>query len=187
MKRFATLFLSLVLAAAAGCSDDDPVEVKTTRLPWPDMIAKDDVITTLLLCYENPWTSESMTRYEAMLHSQYFFALDDQDVNPPDPGFLSRAEDIAATRAIFENQTLLELSLSPETGGTWETLPDLEGEPCENCWAGLRGYVIRAQFGGDETIYQSSPGAMSVTIVVAPDEIDPSKWAVRAMYDMSNY
>lgn len=186
VRPLPALLLAVVLAAAAaGCSEDDPVKAKDDEtISWPDMTSRDDVIETILLCYENPRAAESMTRYEALLHSQYFFALDEQDVDPGDPPIMTRAEDIASTQYIFENNTILELFLVPEEGGLWMEHPEIAGEACPGCWAGERDYMIRFQYGDEDVIYLSSPGSASVFIVVAPDEGDPSKWVLRAMYDI---
>lgn len=180
------LLLTAALLLAPSCifspkpSDDPPPPV---RIDWPDMTGKDDVVKTVVLCHENPKVNESAVRYEGLLHSKYIFVLDDQDVEPGGETFLTRAYDIESTKWLFENETLLELAVTPETGGTWEEITELDGEPCENCWEGIRDYVIRAQIGDDETIYQASPGAASVTIIVAPNESDPTKWVIRAIYD----
>lgn len=189
--RNATLPLLLITAliAAPSCifdpkpNDDPPPPV---RVEWPDLTNRDDVAKTIVLCYENPQNSESMVRYEGLLHSQYFFAFDPDDVDPEIGPIMTKALDVVSTAWIFENQTLLYLSVDPEDGGSWEQYPEINGEPCENCWSGRRQYSIRAQFGDDGTIYQSTEGAAAVTIIVAPDEDNPSKWVLRAMYDEYN-
>lgn len=187
--RNATLPLLLIAAliAAPSCifdpkpSDDPPVK---KPVEWPDMTNRDHVIKTIVLCYENPTLNESMTRYEGLLHSQYFFAFDEADIDPELGPILPRALDIESTAWLFDNQTLLELTVAPEEGGTWEEYPEINGEPCTGCWAGERDYTIRAQIGDEDLIYQSSPGSARVIIVVAPDEGDSSKWVLRAIYDV---
>jgi hypothetical protein len=180
------LSLSLVLAAT-GCFEDDPVKVKEKDpIDWPDLTDRDDVAKTIVLCYENYADDEALEHFEDLLHSQYFFALDDRDVNPGDPPILSRAVDVLATQGIFANAILLELSLDPEEGGSWDELPELDGLPCRGCWMGRREYHIRAQFESEGTIYQSTPGSAAVTIIVAPDESDSNKWVLRALFDEYN-
>jgi hypothetical protein len=46
----------------------------------------------------------------------------------------------------------------------------------------MRTYFIRAQFERNGTIYACEPESY-VTIIVAPDEGDSSKWVIRAIYD----
>jgi hypothetical protein len=68
--------------------------------------------------------------------------------------------------------------------GTWYEYPEIEGEPCDNCWASQPSYFIRAQFNDEETIYLSPIDRAEVSIIIAPDEEDPTKWVLRAMYDL---
>ncbi len=84
---------------------------------------------------------------------------------------------------IFERQFELELSIS--TSGAWSDRDEIAGGPCEGCRETTRQYYIRVQFSRDGTVYASSPSTSLVTIVVAPDESDPEKWAVRAVYDIA--
>jgi hypothetical protein len=184
--RSATLPLLIVSALIAPSCIFSPEETPPPdklRVEWPDLTDRDDVAKTIVLCYENPENSESMTRYEALLHSQYFFAFDERDVPPGEPPIMTRADDILSTEWIFDNANLLELALYPEEGGTWAPIAELGGEPCDDCWSGRREYIIRFQTDEEGTIYQSSPGSAAVTIIVAPDEGDPGKWVLRALYD----
>ncbi len=181
------LLLALALTLAVSCNDpaspakedDDP------GIDWPGMTSQDDVVRTLLLTYENPKEGESASRFNALLHSSYFFGLDPSDVGVGGSPILTRAVDIAATEWIFENTSLLELIIG-ETG-SWISYPEIEGQPCADCWETTREYRIRAQFGDEDTIFQSSAGRASVIIIVAPDEADSSKWVIRAIYDQLTY
>jgi hypothetical protein len=184
VKRTATAFIVfLIFILIASCGEDpQKPEENDNGIDWPEMTNREDVIETVLLAYANPRIAESTSRYEDILHSEYFFMLAPRDVYPGNPPFLSRSEDIASTEWIFDHQILLELSIA-ETG-SWDAYPEIGGEECTGCMATTRDYFIRAQFGGGETIYQSSPTRCHVTIIVSPDESDPSKWALRAMYDI---
>ncbi len=188
------LLFALALTFSVSCNDpakpvvedDDPIEDPIEDpIGWPAMTEKDDVIKTVLLAYEYPKEGESTSRFNVLLHSNYFFALEPRDVEPGESPVLTRAADIAATEWIFENTSLLELIIG-ETG-SWNTYPEIEGEPCVDCWESTREYRIRAQFGDETTTFQSPAGRVAVIIIVAPDETDSSKWVLRAMYDiMSN-
>jgi hypothetical protein len=179
------LLLALALAFSVSCNDPaSPAKEEDEGIDWPGMTSKDDVVRTLLLTYENPKEGESVSRFTALLHSNYFFALDLSDVGVGEPAILTRAVDIAATEWIFENTSLLELIIA-ETG-TWNPYNEIEGEPCENCWESTREYRIRVQFGDEDRTYQSPAGRAAVIIIVAPDEADSSKWVLRAMYDFMN-
>ena len=180
------LSLSLVLAAT-GCFEDDPVKVKEKDpIDWPDLTDRDDVAKTIVLCYENPTDNEAMTRFEGLLHSQYFFAFDPEDVNPGDPVLLTRAEDIIVTQWLFENHTELYLSIYPADGEAWDQLAELYGEPCDDCWSGRREYMISYQQTDESIRLMSTPGSAAVTIIVAPDESDSNKWVLRALFDEYN-
>ena len=96
---------------------------------------------------------------------------------------MTRAEDLLSTEWIFDTQTMLELTIDPEIG-SWDTVAEVEGEACTDCWETTRSYFVRAQFEDEGTIYQSSPERAFVRIIVAPDESDGSKWALRAMFDL---
>jgi len=175
--------LLAALAVLPSCLDDTTKPVKEKPpVDWPDMTSRDDVVRTVVLAYANPRDGETAARYDALLHSQYFFKLHESDVAPGESAVMTRAEDIASTGWIFENETLLELSI-PLTG-SWFEAEEIEGEPCEGCLQTTREYSIRAQFGQDGTIFQSPVGKAYVTIIVAPDESDAGKWVLRAIYDI---
>jgi len=164
----AALLASLIILPSCFEDTTEPVKEKPA-IDWPDMTSRDDVVRTVVLAYTNPKAGESEAKYNALLHSQYFFKLHESDVAPGESAVMTRAEDIASTGWIFENETLLELTITPEAG-SWDAYPEIDGEPCENCWETTRSYIIRAQFGDETVIHQSPPERAFVTIIVAPDE-----------------
>ncbi len=185
MKRttITLLLLALALAFSVSCNDpESPIDDDDPGIEWPGMTEKDDVVKTVVLAYTYPKEGESVSRYNAALHSLFFFHLQPEDVDPGDPPFLTRAIDVSTTERMFEAESLLELIIA-ETG-TWNPYNEIEGEPCVDCWESTREYRIRAQFGDEDTIFQSTAGRASVIIIVAPDEADSSKWVIRAMYDV---
>jgi hypothetical protein len=185
-KAALPLLLLTALLASPSCIFDpkeDPVIPPVVPVPWPAMTARDDVIKTIVLAYTYPKDGQSDSKYNALLHSQYFFKLHESDVEPGASQIMPRNDDITSTLWIFEHETLLELSLTPEVG-SWDSYPEIDGEPCDNCWETTRSYFIRAQFGDETTIFQSPPERAFVTIIVAPDESDATKWVLRAMFDL---
>ena len=92
-----------------------------------------------------------MSRYEALLHTEYFFELAPEDVVPGEDAAMTRAEDIASTAWIFENQDMLELAIIPS--GDWYDHPAVGEAACEGCRATTREYFIRAQFGKEDRVY----------------------------------
>jgi hypothetical protein len=185
-KAALPLLLIAALLMSPSCIFDpkeDPVIPPDDPIEWPDMTQRDHVIQTVMLCYANPKNSEAVEKYNGLLHSEYFFGLAEGDVQPGEPPIMDRAVDIKSTEGIFEFESLLELTITPETG-SWYEYFELEGEPCENCYASERQYFIRAQFGDEETIWQSPVGKAFMSVIVSPDESDPNKWVLRAIYDL---
>jgi hypothetical protein len=157
---------------------DPPVE-------WPDRTSRDDVIEIVVLSYQeqNRDPDQAISKYRDVLHSQYFFRLHPDDVEPGGSQIMPRLEDEASTEWIFGNETMLELEITDV--GAWDPIAEVEGEPCENCWETTRQYYVQAQFGDETTIFQSPPERAFVTIIAAPDENDPeNKWVLRAMFDL---
>ena len=186
VKAALPLLLITALLASPSCIFDpkeDPVIPPVPEIEWPDMTDRDDVIKTVVLCYENPRDGNSDSKYNALLQSQYFFKLHPDDILiPGDSPIFTRAEDLASTEWLFEVHTMLELTIT-ETG-SWYEYPEIEGEPCDNCWETTRQYFVRAQLEDEGTIYQSPPERAFVTIIAAPDENDATKWVLRAMFDL---
>ena len=183
-KAALPLMIVAVLLTAPSCifsPEEEKVIPPPVDIDWPTMEDRDDVLEVISLAYKYPKGAESSSRYEAILHSQYLFHLSESDYVPGEPTFFTRAEDILSTNWIFDNEASLTLDVG--LTGSWEEEPMVDGEPCDNCWVSERLYSIRAQFGTDETVYQSKAGATSVIVIVAPDESDPTKWVLRAMYD----
>jgi hypothetical protein len=179
------LIAAIALIFAASCSDDPAKPTEEDNLMWPAMTSRDDVIKTVMIAYANRTDGASLSKYNALLHTEYFFGLAAEDVSPGDPPILTRAEDIASTEFLFDPTTtsVLELTITPEEG-SWYEYPEIEGQPCENCYVTERQYFIRAQFGDEMTIYQSPPGRAFAVFIVAPDESDASKWVLRAAFDL---
>ena len=187
-KTALPLLLITALLASPACIFDpkeDPVIPPDKEVTWPDMTSRDDVIKTVVLAYENRSDGGALSNYNALLHDEYFFGLSAADVEPGDPSIMTRAEDILSTEFLFDTDktAMLELTITPEEG-SWYEYPEIEGEPCENCWGTERQYFIRAQFDDETNILQSPPGRAFAVVIVAPDESDPTKWVLRAMYDL---
>ena len=186
-KTALPLLLITSLLASPACIFDpkeDPIIPPHEEVVWPDMTSRDDVIKTVVLAYENRTDGAATSKYNALLHTQYFFGLSAADVEPGGSPIMTRAQDIESTEYLFSPKwTLLELTITPEEG-SWYEYPEIEGQPCDNCWGTERQYFIRAQRGDEENVLQSPPGRAFAVVIVAPDESDPTKWVLRAMYDL---
>jgi hypothetical protein len=178
-----TLLMILFLVQASCIfdpkEDADPPPPKVVE--WPDMTDREHPIEALVLCYENPNLSTSMNVYNGLLHSQYYFVLQAEDVPPGEDQRMTRGEDIESTQWIFDNQIILELEITP---ASWQQVLDFEGEPCENCWSTEREYYIKAQFEQEGNTFVSNPGENVVQMVIAPDEADSNKYVIRAIFDL---
>jgi len=106
-RRLLIIFALLAtLAFLPACLDEAVKPIKEAPpTTWPEMITEDEVVQALVLCYENPGLADVMARYEGFLHSEYFFELAPDDVDVGESKFILRAEDIASTSWIFENQS----------------------------------------------------------------------------------
>ena len=184
-KTFVLLLMLAVLHILPACLDET---VKPIKEPppdaWPELTSENNVIGALVWCYDNPSSDDAMTRYESLLHSEYFFRLAAGDVDEGEDPVITKAADIGITRAIFEHQSYLDLDIV--TTGDWYDQPELNGHPCEGCRTATREYFIRARFAADGDTWQSVPGKAFVTVIVAPHESDTSKWVIRAIYDLGN-
>lgn len=186
-KAALPLVLITALLMSPSCIFDPKQEAEippVIEVTWPDMTDRDDVLETLVLAYANPKNGESTSKYNAILHTQYFFGLASQDVEVGDSPIISRSEDVTITEKMFEYELILELTLDPMIG-TWVGETEVNGEPCENCWSCQPSYFIRAQFDDEKPLYMSPVTNSEVMIIVSPDEADPTKWVLRAMYDLA--
>ncbi len=185
-NRLIILLAAITLVFTASCGDDPTTPAKDDdSIDWPGMTSRDDVIKTVVLTYMNPRDGESESKYNALLHSQYYFMLHVNDIGFDESPIMSRSEDILSTEWIFAEQTMLELLITPEEEkDSWYPYPDIGGTACDICWVTERQYFIRVQFGDGTNIYQSPIGRAFVGIIVAPDESDASKWVLRAMFDL---
>lgn len=179
-----SLIILAMLAVLPSCLDETVKPIKEAPAStWPSMTNEDDIVKAVLWCYANTSSGDVMSRYESILHSEYFFYLASEDIKLGGEAVITRAEDILLTEALFGNHIMLELSIT--TSGGWYEREEVAGLPCEGCRESTRQYFIRAQLSRDGTIYVSSPTTACVTIIVAPDESDSSKWVIRAIYDIA--
>lgn len=181
-KILITLIILAVLPVLSSCLDDAVKPIKEAPpATWPEMTREDDPVQAMIRCYENPSLEDVMTTYESILHSEYFFCLAPEDVDDGEPAIFTRTEDISITAAMFRDQTQLELFI--ELTGKWYDLEEVDGGACPGCRVTTCPYYIRAQFGEGTDVYVSSFEGAEVSIIVAPDESDPAKWVIRAIYD----
>jgi len=179
--RFALpLMMILVMAAAPSCilDPEEKVEPPPPPEPYPARETREDCVTFLLRTYEDHDGTAGI-KYEELLHPDYRFYLQPADVPPGESPFLTRSEDIDGTQNfLFDNPAELSLTLD---GSGWDSYPEIEGEPCIDCWSSTRKYNIRYQRELEGTILI---GDDSVVIIVAPDPSAEGKYVIRAIYDI---
>ncbi len=188
-KTALPLLLITALLASPACIFDpkeDPVIPVNDPIVWPDMADRDDVIKVVVLAYENRTDGEALKNYNALLHDLYLFKLAPGDYDDGESPIMTRAQDIESTEFLFDTDrtAVLELTITPEVGSWSPYNTEIDGKPCENCWSTERQYFIRAQFDDETKFYQSPPGRAFAVVIVSPDKNDPTKWVLRAMYDL---
>ncbi len=169
MLRIALLALAVAAAVVISCSDD-PARPKFTPAPrYPDATTPDIVISNLLKSYED----RNIEQFAKLLHPDYIW-YNQLGVTPE---FYTRSEDSVITGSMFlaalhahPDEALwldkLELLLAQ---GSWVSIVDIAGVPCEGCKETTREYEITLVMAG---------GAMTliavdlVQFIVAPVEVN---------------
>lgn len=171
-SAFSTRTAALALAAGVllvlGCSED-PTEPKAPSAPrYPETTSQEIVIDNLLLSYKD----RNIEQFAKLLHPDYVW------YNQPGmtPEYYTRSEDSLITGDMFraalhtyedENLWLDRLDLSIVQPGTWQTIIDIAGVPCDGCWETTRAYSITlVMSGGAMTLI----GSDKVKFIVAPVE-----------------
>lgn len=178
----AAVFLILtIIIVFAGCAPGDRPLGPGGKLS--DAVARiepEQCIKAILECYSDCADPDAVSKYAGLLHPEYRFYLQPEDVQPGKRPFLDREEDIAVTGKIFANATILLLDISD---GEWYEICDYEGLPCEGCYTTTRNYFILAQFGVDTKIHR---GDDTVIIIAVPDPDFPDRFVIRAIYDIDD-
>ena len=157
IKTALTIVLMVVVCSMLGCIFGPEKDRKSrTEPPEPefkDLTEKEHVIENLVLSYQYL----DIEHYAELLHEDYIW------YNQPgsDPEFLSRDQDIDATKGIFdskkyvhpdENKRILRLQLEI-WDGSWSAIDSIEGEPCSDCWYTRRVYDITLDIASGTTIH----------------------------------
>lgn len=178
MKRKIVL-ISLVLAVtavlAAGCSDSPKAPVRDSGIDWKDLTDPEDVITNMLLAYEN----RDIVHYEELLHEDYIWYFQERDAQMLGRASLDFAQDVGATKKLFEKAVMLEIEID---GGVWTEIDKVGDTPCTGCYSTERVYRIQTQFPGNEMIYTGHDHIMFIVVTV--DEGGKTKYRIRWAYDI---
>ncbi|MCK4537474.1 MAG: hypothetical protein KAV42_01625 [Candidatus Krumholzibacteria bacterium] len=172
-----------------GCANDPEqgvTDFADSDIEWPTLHEREDLIETILLCYENfdKASLEELGHFygnvlydDASDDNDYVWMMDARDVADGHPALLTRAQDINATKNIFSRASELELFISPHQ---WIEASDI----CAGCWETTRVYSIVMVTGtGDEAKYMAS-GEMNIRFIAGPHHDDSGKWAIHVACDL---
>jgi len=176
LRMVVSLLLIVFLFGSSGCilsSDKNPPR-PPENIDWKDRTEREHCVDILLLTYKH----RNIERYKELLHSDYVWYMQEEDVLKGYDHILTRDQDIEGTERIFDAHSL-ELSLY---GSGWDVWTPEVGT-CDNCWTSTRTYTISVQFESEGSEYQGIE--QQVIIVVVPDETDPSKYQILQAYDQS--
>jgi hypothetical protein len=176
LRRVAAFAVAAAALFILGCSDDSTQPKETPKPRYPEATAKDIVISNLLLSFKD----RNIEQFEKLLHPDYIWYNQPQDVSGGLPKFYARDEDVAITRNMFlaalhthTNSNLwldkLELKLY---GDEWTLVSEFNSEPCEDCWETTRAYSVTLITTGGAIIYVAND---LVKFVVVPVEVDGTK------------
>ena len=156
LKLVAASFLVLLMFYTFGCILNPKEDIKPDPIPPPefkDRTEREHVIENMELSYQ----VTDLEHYKELLHMDYIWHMQEGS----DPEFLSRDQDINATKGIFdskkfghpdENKRIERLELQIYDG-RWDSLHSIEGEPCSDCWYSERVYDITIDVASGTTIH----------------------------------
>ncbi|MBU8922361.1 MAG: hypothetical protein KOO63_11145 [Bacteroidales bacterium] len=172
-----------------GCANDPEqgvTDFAESDIEWPTLHEREDLIETILLCYEN-FDQASLEElehfYGRVLYddssddNDYVWITDPRDVEDGCPALLTRAQDINSTKNIFSRASELQLSIYP---AKWFEAPDV----CDGCWETTRVYSIVMVTGTGDDAHFLSSGEMNIHFIAGPHHNDPEKWAIYVARDL---
>jgi hypothetical protein len=182
------LLLLLFSLIGPGCilnPTDEKIPPKVDDV-YGDLTNKDHVIKNLVKSYNEA----NIDEYTKIIHDDYLFYNQAKDVAGGADPFVLRDADVAATSNLFQakngtypNPDMLvdKLELKLYTG-SWESITEFEGNPCEDCWQTTREYYITVQMNSGNTTYI---GNDLVKLTVVPVmEGDKKLYKLRRMDDI---
>jgi|GEM_PF-1199824 len=184
LKLAAASFLVLLMFSTFGCILNPEEDKKPDPIPPPefgDRTEREHVIDNMELAYQ----VTDLEHYKELLHLDYIWYMQEGS----DPEFLSRDQDIAATKGIFDskkfghpddNKRIERLQLEI-WGGSWSALDSFEGEPCSDCWYTRRVYDIMIEVASGTKIH----GHDYIDFyIVSGDEGGKKKYKIRRADDV---
>ena len=156
VKMALACMLIMSICAMLGCifgPEEKERSFGPPELKYEDLTEPEHVVFNLVLSYKKL----DIEHYAELLHEDYIWYMQEGS----DPEFLSRDQDINATRGIFDskkfghpdaNKRIERLQLEIWEG-SWNAIDSLEGEPCSDCWYTRRVYDITIEMASGTTIH----------------------------------
>lgn len=162
LKRALYLLPLLSILAASGCilSPDDGGDNPPPVVTYKPLTDKENLIFNLMQTYKDC----NINEYMKLLHADYIWYNQAEDVqNGKDP-FYTRAVDIQYQQNMFAaktgtypdpNKLIDALSLTIENG-SWQELTDIGGVACTDCWMTTRTYVLELRIPSQDLTYRGN-------------------------------
>ncbi|UCF04222.1 MAG: hypothetical protein JSV33_09740 [bacterium] len=183
LKALLPLLLSLLIVLAFGCILDPKEDIKPppdNDDDFKDLTDKTDVGFNLVESYKK----RNIDKFKELLHKEYIWYLQDRDVEPGEENWWSRETDERVTDRIFDEANRLELTIEFHRP---VPLPELGGEPCDDCWEISGDYFITAQFQPEGTIYNGNDLVKLIIVPVNdPDDGGRKEYRLLMAYDIEN-
>jgi hypothetical protein len=175
LLRVATFIFAAAALFILGCSDnsvqtprDDHFE---TYRNYKSLAERENLIYNLMLCYRE----HNLPRYEELLHPDFIWYNQHQDVSGGLPEFYTKSEDSLITRNMFlaaENiysdpkLWIDKLELQIAQPGTWTPVAEINGTPRTDCWETTRDYYLVLVMTGGDVTYIANDKARFVVVPV---------------------
>lgn len=187
--RYLIMSLLIISLFAPGCilsPKGDPPTPPPPDTEYGDLTSKDHVITNLGKSYNEA----NIDEYIKIIHNDYLWYNQAEDVLGGAEEFVLRDEDVLATSNMFAAKNgnhpdpnmlidKLTLTLYP---GSWTQITEIEGTPCEDCWTTTREYFMTVVMSGVDMTYNAND--LVKLWVVPVMEGDKKLYKLRRMDDI---
>jgi len=185
----ALIAVALLMTSLPGCILDPKETVEEQKkepVEWPDRTDIEDCIEIIDLVYNR---EKDVEKYKEVLLKP---SQDDSD--PLSDGFYwwNQKEDVdegrieefwgysvewMSTAGLLQHEQGMSLDMFP---GTWESISDFRGGPCEDCWETIRSYYLDVKLDNGMNYI----GDFFVKFVVGPDPDNPDRYVIYQMEDL---
>jgi len=176
LRKSGVLALAVVALALSGClfSPDEDMDRKPV-VSYKPLTDKENVIYNLVRSYKQA----NIDEYVKILHDDFVWFNQARDiVSLGLPEYNTRAEDSAMTARMFQaklgthpdpNRRIRELELELH-GTVWQSVTELEGVPCEDCWETTREYYLTIRMYNGNILTGNNLVKLTVVSVMEDDQ-----------------